>query len=147
LLVATSLVAGYFAYIYNLKRQSYLLYWTAGWGFLALHYLGSAMGNGGAIADVAMGQALFSLAGIFFYLGARKYAHRKQWRLPRCGCSTGACVDRGEREGYLTIPVTLAGTAIYVFVGLEFWMESRLQETLADWLLANVFFLAGPRWA
>jgi len=141
LLVATSLVAGYFAYIYNLKRQSYLLYWTAGWGFLALHYLGSAMGNGGAIADVAMGQALFSLAGIFFYLGARKYAHRKL--LPAAALAAAVLVlawTAVNAMGYLAIPVTLAGTVIYVFVGLEFWMESRLQETLADWLLANVFF-------
>ena len=36
LLVATAFVAGYFAYIYNLKRQAYLLYWTAGWSMLAL---------------------------------------------------------------------------------------------------------------
>jgi hypothetical protein len=38
LLVATSLVAGFFAYVYNLKRQAYLLQWTAGWSLLALHY-------------------------------------------------------------------------------------------------------------
>ena len=46
MLVATALVAGYFAYIYNLKRQAYLLYWTGGWSLLALHYLGTALGGG-----------------------------------------------------------------------------------------------------
>ena len=43
LLVATALVAGYFAYIYNIKRQTYLLFWTAAWSLLALNYLGSAL--------------------------------------------------------------------------------------------------------
>ncbi len=42
LLIATSLVAGFFAYIHSVKRQMYLLLWTAGWCLLALHYLGSA---------------------------------------------------------------------------------------------------------
>src|SRR5258707_15116647 len=43
LLAATSLVAGFFAYIYSLKRQAYLLLWTAGWTLFALHYLGAAL--------------------------------------------------------------------------------------------------------
>ena len=51
LLVATAFVAGYFAYIYNLKRQAYLLYWTAGWSMLALHYLGSGLSGGSANAS------------------------------------------------------------------------------------------------
>ena len=37
LLATTSLVAGFFAYIYSLKRQVYLLLWTAGWSLFALH--------------------------------------------------------------------------------------------------------------
>ena len=35
MLAATSLVAGFFAYIYSLKRQPYLLLWTAGWTLFA----------------------------------------------------------------------------------------------------------------
>src|ERR1700739_2552431 len=74
LLVATALVAGYFAYVYNLKRQAYLLYWTAGWSMLALHYLGSGLGGVAAAnaAQSAIGQGLFAGAGIFFFLGARQ---------------------------------------------------------------------------
>src|SRR6201984_2078767 len=71
LLVATALVAGYFAYIYNLKRQTYLLYWTAGWSLLALHYPGTALNGNGSATPVhtAVGQGLFASAGIFFFLG------------------------------------------------------------------------------
>src|SRR4029077_15264237 len=43
LLIATTLVAGFFAYIYSIKRQTYLLLWTAGWTVFGLHYLGQAL--------------------------------------------------------------------------------------------------------
>ena len=136
-------MAGYFAYIYNLKRQPYLLFWTAGWSLLALHYLGSAL-NGGAGATTvhtAMGQGLFAGAGIFFFLGTRQYAHRSL--LLTVTISTGAVVllwTLANALGLLAIPVIFSALVIYSAVGLEFWVESRLQETLADWLLAMVFF-------
>ena len=43
LLAATTLVAGFFAYIYSIKRQNYLLVWTFGWALYSLHFLGSAL--------------------------------------------------------------------------------------------------------
>jgi len=144
LLVATALVAGYFAYIYNLKRQTYLLYWTAGWSLLALHYLGTALNtNGGATTvHTAIGQGLFASAGIFFFLGARQYAHRPQLFSVAIGAGAVVLVwTLANAFGFLPFPVIFSAFAIYSAVGLEFWVESRLQETLADWLLATVFFL------
>ena len=144
LLVATACVAGYFAYIYNLKRQSYLLYWTAAWSLLALHYLGTALDAGGVPtpAHTAIGQGLFAAAGIFFFQGARQYAHRSA--LPRAAMAVGAVVlvwTLANAFGTFTFPVILSGVVIYGAAGMEFWVESRLQETLADWLLAVVFFV------
>src|SRR5208282_4357104 len=46
LLAATSLVAAFFAYIYQLKRRPYLLYWTVGWAIVALSYLGPVLASG-----------------------------------------------------------------------------------------------------
>src|ERR1700710_2715239 len=43
LLAATALVAGFFAYIYTIKRQTYLLVWTFGWLFYSLHFLAPAL--------------------------------------------------------------------------------------------------------
>jgi len=43
LLIATTLVAGFFAYIHSIKRQTYLLLWTAGWAVFALHYVGPTL--------------------------------------------------------------------------------------------------------
>jgi diguanylate cyclase (GGDEF)-like protein/putative nucleotidyltransferase with HDIG domain len=144
LLVATAFVAGYFAYIYNLKRQAYLLYWTAGWSMLALHYLGSGLSGGGSgnAAQTAIGQGLFASAGIFFFLGARLYAHRSL--MSGAAMGAGAAVlawTVANTLGVFPFPVIFFAFIIYSAVGIEFWVESRLQETLADWLLSVVFFV------
>jgi hypothetical protein len=143
LLVATALVAGYFAYVYNLKRQAYLLYWTAGWSTLALHYLGSGLSSGAGANTVqtAISQGIFAGAGIFFFLGARQYAHRTL--MSRAAMGVGAAVlawTIANALGVFPFPVVFLAFAIYSAVGVEFWVESRLQETLADWLLSVVFF-------
>src|ERR1700681_717835 len=39
LLTASALTSGLFAYMHSLRRQPYLLLWSAGWCLLALHYL------------------------------------------------------------------------------------------------------------
>ncbi|HYU21643.1 MAG TPA: hypothetical protein VEM60_00755, partial [Candidatus Dormibacteraeota bacterium] len=39
LLIATALVAGFFSYIHSIKRQTYLLLWTAAWAAFGLHYV------------------------------------------------------------------------------------------------------------
>ena len=143
MLVATALVAGYFAYIYNLKRQTYLLYWTGGWSLLALHYLGTALGGGlGASAvQTSVGQGLFACAGIFFFLGARQYAHRSLLFGVAIGAAAFVVVwTIASALGLFPFPVIFSAFAIYSAVAVEFWVESRLQETLADWLLAAVFF-------
>lgn len=38
LLITSALTAALFAHMYRLKRQTYLLLWTCGWGVHALHY-------------------------------------------------------------------------------------------------------------
>ena len=143
LLVATALIAGFFSYVHNLKRQAYLLSWTAGWSLLALHYLGSAISgsSGPTNSQRAIDQGLFAGAGILFFLGARLYAHRKV-PLPAL-IATSALIlvwTFTNAIGIMPLPVTFASAVIYGFAGFEFWVESRRQETLADWLLAIVFF-------
>jgi hypothetical protein len=81
LLAATSLVAAFFAYIYTLKRRSYLLYWTIGWAIVALSYLGpvfSPVANRWPLKTV-IEQLLYAAAGLLFFLGAQLYAQRQMW--------------------------------------------------------------------
>src|SRR5205085_1028815 len=133
-------LAGFFAYIYSLKRQTYLLLWTGGWSLFALHYLSpaltpwvpsSALQNG-------LNRWLFGLAGLFFFLGAQLYAQVKPW-LVRSAVAAGilALAAAGNilsvvGPGAVVIPSAL----LFVAVAAVFWQESRRQETLADRLLA-----------
>jgi diguanylate cyclase (GGDEF)-like protein/putative nucleotidyltransferase with HDIG domain len=143
LLIATSLVAGFFAYIHSVKRQTYLLLWTAGWCLLALHYLGSAFAGkpGEASFQSSLDHWLFGVAGVLFFLGAQLYAQRKPW-LVAALIATGILGIWAAANSlyHLPISVMIAGGVIYVATGGIFWIESRRQETLADRLLSVVFF-------
>src|SRR5258708_22808397 len=89
LLLGTLLVGVFFAYIYSLKRQNYLLYWTVGWAFYALPYLSPALalGIGTGLVLRSLNHALFGFAAICFFLGAQLYTHRKLSVKPARGTS------------------------------------------------------------
>jgi diguanylate cyclase (GGDEF)-like protein/putative nucleotidyltransferase with HDIG domain len=144
LFLATSLVAGFFAYIYNLKRQTYLLLWTAGWSLYALHYLGPALSNWipGSPLQQALNRWLYVLAGLFFFLGAQLYAQRKAWVVPAAitGVVLGLWAAANGIHLLTSVPVVVPSALLFVAVAAVFWQESRRQETLADWLLAVSFF-------
>src|SRR5580700_10048816 len=142
LLAATSLVAGFFAYIYQLKRRPYLLYWTAGWAIVALSYLGPVLSSGKNVwpLQTAIDQFLYAAAGIFFFLGAQLYAQRPLWSIPAAGAGGFLVFWAGANSlGWINIPLILPAAAIFLAVTYIFWQESRRQETLADWLLAISF--------
>src|SRR5258708_10188409 len=141
--MATSLVAGFFAYIHSVKRQTYLLLWTAGWCLLALHYLGSAFAGipGDASFQNSLDHWLFGVAGVLFFLGAQLYAQRKPWLLPAL-IAVGVLVVWATANALYHLPVSVmsASGVAYIATGGIFWAESRGQETLADRLLSIVFF-------
>jgi len=142
LLAATSLVAGFFAYIYQLKRRPYLLYWTAGWTMVALSYIGPAIsqGNHSWPLQTALDQLLYAAAGIFFFLGAQLYAGRQLWTIPAAAAGGVLVFWAGAVSlGWFNFPLILPAAAIFLAVAYIFWQESRRQETLADWLLAVTF--------
>ena len=142
LLTATSLVAGFFAYLYNLKRRPYLLYWAFGWAIVALSYVAPVLSP--RLETVAIQTALNGLlhagAGILFFLGAQLYAQRKLWRLHAAGTGGALVLWAGASAlGWFYIPIIFPAAAILLAVSYVFWQESRRQETLADWLLAISF--------
>ena len=142
LLTATSLVAGFFAYIYSLKRRPYLLHWTLGWCFVALSYLGPVLSQftAGLPLQAAVDQLLYAGAGLFFFLGAQIYAQREPWRIPAAVAGGTLIVWAGANSLHLfSVPPIFPAAAIFLAVAYIFWQESRRQETLADWLLALSF--------
>ncbi len=143
LLAAASLVAGFFAYIHHLKRQPYLLLWTAGWSLFALHYLGFALSQWIPYSPIqdALDRWLYVLAALFFFLGAQVYSQRKPWIVP-AAVTAGilalvVAADALHLSPYL--PPVVPSALIFVGVAVVFWQESRRQETLADRLLALSF--------
>src|SRR5260370_30361922 len=83
LLIATTLVAGFFAYIHSIKRQTYLLLWTAAWAVFPLHYVGPTVAPDTAASPMqsALNYWLFALSGVLFFLGAQLYSQRKAWKI------------------------------------------------------------------
>jgi diguanylate cyclase (GGDEF)-like protein/putative nucleotidyltransferase with HDIG domain len=144
LLAAATMAAGFFAYVYTLKRQTYLLLWTAGWTFFALHFLSPALGPWipGSPLQTAVNRWLYALAALSFVLGAQFYSQRKPWKLG-CGIAAvglGLWAAANALNWITVIPVVLPSILLFVAVGVIFWIESRRQETLADRLLAISFF-------
>ena len=142
LLAATSLVAAFFAYIYNLKRRPYLLYWTIAWGIVAFSYLGPviAPSSSASLLQTNLEQALFGAAGIFFFLGAQIYAQRTLWSIPAAVTGGVMLLWAGAAGlGWFGVPALLLAAVVFLAVTYIFWQESRRQETLADWLLAISF--------
>jgi len=141
-LVATLLVALFFAYIYALKRQAYLLFWTAAWILFALHLLPSALSpwiGSNAFLD-ATNPALYGFAGISFFLGAQLYTRQKLWVSPAAGAATTLALWAIANSLHLlSVPAVIPASGIYLAVAFLFWWESRHYETLADRLLALAF--------
>jgi hypothetical protein len=83
LFAAAALVAGFFAYIYSIKRQTYLLIWTIGWAVYSLHFLGGpvALGSPGPFRNPAQSLAVRA-SSMLFFIGAQLYSNRKPWIMP-----------------------------------------------------------------
>src|SRR6266849_675817 len=149
LLIATTLVAGFFAYIHSIKRQTYLLLWTAAWAVFGLHYVGPTLAPNMASSPVqsALNHWLFALSGVLFFIGAQLYSQRKPWKI----AALIAAVLFGlwaaaNLINTISVSVLVPASLLYVGVAVVFWQESRRQETLADRLLGLSFACWGVLW-
>ena len=146
LLLATLLVGVFFAYIYSLKRQPYLLFWTAGWVLYGLHYLGPGLAPWFASASfiVALNHTLFGFAGICFFLGTQLYIRQQLWIIPAIGAAVALVVwSAANGLNYFSVSSYIPASLIFVGVGFLFWRESQHHETLADGLLSIAFVAWG----
>src|SRR5712664_3539213 len=128
LLLGTLLVGVFFAYIYSLKRQNYLLYWTAGWALYALHYLCPALSPwiGANIVLSSLNHALFGFAAICFFLGAQLYTHRELSLKPAAGAAAFLALwSTANAFQVFSVSSFIPAALIYVAVGYLFWKESR----------------------
>jgi diguanylate cyclase (GGDEF)-like protein/putative nucleotidyltransferase with HDIG domain len=145
-LLATLLVGVFFAYIYSLKRQPYILFWAAAWGLYGLHYLtpGLAPWIGTSPVLASADELFFGLSGIAFFLGSQLYTRLKLWTGPAIGTailfSLWAATNAFQ---VFPVSVVIPGALVFIAVGYLFWRESQRFETLADHLLGLAFSIWG----
>ncbi len=146
LVAAAALTAAFFAYVHTLKRQLYLLLWTAGWSLLALHYLSPALEPGLAAApwQAALNQWLLAAAALLFFCAAQLYVQANPW--VRQLTAAGALFvvwTVSYHLGWVSVSPDLGAAIVFFGIAWLFWMESRKQETIADLLLAGSFIAWG----
>jgi GAF domain-containing protein len=146
LLTASALTSGFFAYMHSLRRQAYLMLWSAGWCLLALHYLSPALEPWISVApwQSAVNQWLLAAAALLFFSTARVYTEAQPWARPQI--AVGGFFVLWAAAFYLhNVSVSpQLGVALVLFgVAWVFFEESRRQETFADLLLAISFLTWG----
>jgi diguanylate cyclase (GGDEF)-like protein/putative nucleotidyltransferase with HDIG domain len=142
LLIATTLVAGFFAYIHSIKRQTYLFLWTAAWTLFGLHYVGPALAQWTPWSPLesAVNHWLYGLSGLLFFVGAQLYSHRKPWKIPALVVAVLLGLwAAANAANVIPASVVIPSSLLYIGVAVVFWQESRRQETLADRLLGVSF--------
>jgi diguanylate cyclase (GGDEF)-like protein/putative nucleotidyltransferase with HDIG domain len=145
-LIATLLVGAFFASIYSLKRQKYLLYWAAAWILYALHLLPAALSHWTAPNPFlfALSPAFFGMAGASFFLGTQLYVRAKPWIHVAIGSAAIVALwSIANAAQMLPIPAELPASLLYLSVAVLFWKESLHHDTLADRLLGITFAVWG----
>jgi diguanylate cyclase (GGDEF)-like protein/putative nucleotidyltransferase with HDIG domain len=146
LLAASALTSGFFAYMHTLRRQAYLLLWSAGWCLLALHYLSPALEPWTPVApwQVAVNEWLLAAAALLFFSTARVYTNAEPWVRPQI--AAGGLFILWSAAYYLhaiPLPPQLGVAVVLLGVAWVFYQESRRHETFADLLLAVSFLTWG----
>src|SRR3989441_9624712 len=146
LLAVATLIASFFAYLYTVKRQLYLLLWTTAWSLVALHVLSPALVPwvGEVPWQAALNQWLLSCAALLFFWAAQLYVQAKPW-VGRIAVAAMVLLVWAIVHQVRWVPWGSSFGTGMIFLGCAwvFWQESRKQETIADLLLAASFGLWG----
>lgn len=142
LLATSALTSGLFAYMHSLRRQAYLMLWSAGWCLLALHYLSPALDPWVSVApwQAAVNEWLLAAAALLFFSTAQVYTNSEAWVRPPI--AAGGVFVLWSVAYYLhavKLSPQLGVAAVLAVVAWLFYRESRRHETFADLLLAASF--------
>ena len=145
LLAGAVLLAGFFSYVYQQKRQEYLVAWAVGWSLIACYFVRPALGYSfDSIPWYSVDEWILALALLAFYCSARLYARLK---IPFAGVVIAGAIASAWSIVYVLgwAPVHLGlGVALGFFVvARTFWHEGSTEESRADQLLAFAFVGSG----
>ena len=146
LLTASALTSGFFAYMHSIRRQAYLMLWSAGWCLLALHYLSPALEPWIAVApwQTAVNQWLLAAAALLFFSTARVYTEAPPLVRPQIVVGGFFVVWAAAFYTHsIGVSPQIGVVALLCGVAWVFYEESRHQETFADLLLAISFLSWG----
>ena len=142
LLTASALTSGFFAYMHSLRRQAYLMFWSAGWCMLALHYLSPALEPWMVIApwQSAVNEWLLAAAALLFFSTAQVYTNTEPWVRPQI--AAGGVFALWSAAYYLHVVKISPQFGVALVLAVTAWVfyqESQRHETFADLLLAGSF--------
>ncbi len=143
LFLAAAFTGLFFAFLYGLKRQVYLLWWSAAWGALALYALPRAaeywLGTGSWAQPVSA--CLLGVTALLFALGAQRYAGLP---LAKTEAAISAVILAAWSIvvylKWLSVPPSLVSGVMFLFVALMFWKEGHKQQSYPDMFLSAAFF-------
>ena len=142
LLATSALTSGFFAYMHSLRRQAYLMLWSAGWCLLALHYLSPALEPWVSVApwQSSVNEWLLAATALLFFSTARVYTNHEPWVRPQI--AAGAVFAVWAAAYYLQairVSPQFGVAVVLAVVAWVFYQESQRHETFADLLLAASF--------
>jgi diguanylate cyclase (GGDEF)-like protein/putative nucleotidyltransferase with HDIG domain len=141
-----ALLAAFFAYMYSLKRQRYLLAWSGAWVLVALQSSGRVFPMRGNLGQWQQGinSWMMALAALFFLCAAQLYSHRTVWiRTASIAALAAAVWAAANQYGRFEIPLSFGVALLLVAVAGIFWREGKKQGSHADHLLGLAFLAWG----
>ena len=145
LLTSTFLLGAFFLFLYRLKRQEYLLAWSAAWLLLSAHFFAQVLGwqlMGGPWTQWIgeCDESLLAMAALTFYCAARLYSGLTiPVRSMVAATAAGVMWSVAHAHNWVDVPVILGVGLVFMLVGYTFWQEGRKQEAPTDILLAITF--------
>jgi hypothetical protein len=146
LLAGALLLALFFSYVYQQKRQEYMLVWAAGWLLISVHFLVPALGTQLSLPAWVnpFTEWLLALAGLAFYCAANMYARLKvPWKGMAALAVAAGLWALAYTRGWINVPVGLGVGLLFFFIARTFWEEGLKQESRADQFLAITFVAWG----
>src|SRR5580700_7858350 len=146
LLAGALLLALFFSYVYQQKRQQYMLVWAGAWLLVAVHFLVRSAGTKLTIPWWAdpVSEWMLALAALAFYCAAKMYARLPvRWKGTAALSVAAGIWALGYSRGWVNVPLGLAVGLLFFFVARTFWEVGLKQESRADQFLAVTFMVWG----
>ncbi len=148
-LPSTTLLVAFFFFLYQHKRQPFLLAWSVAWLLLLMHLIARILGVSVTAEPWTrwlgdLNEWFLMLAALAFYCAARLYARLTipLWALT-VGAAAGTAWAVADAYAVVNVPVVLGVGLVFFLVGNTFLQEGRKQEAITDVLLAVTFVVWG----